>query len=92
MKAPVVPVVANVRAQPVSDPDEIVRSAGRAGHRHGALARMREPTWPRRASRSSTRSAPGKVLTGLLKRIADGASGVAIGTPDDVEAFKAARG
>ena len=33
----------------------------------------------------------GKVLSGLVKRIADGASGVAIGTPEDVAAFKAAR-
>ena len=32
------------------------------------------------------------MLTGLVKRIAEGASGVAIGTPDDVAAFKAARG
>jgi [acyl-carrier-protein] S-malonyltransferase len=29
------------------------------------------------------------VLTGLLKRIADGAIGSAIGTPEDVAAFKA---
>ena len=34
----------------------------------------------------------GKVLSGLVKRIADGASGTAVGTPDDVAAFKAARG
>ena len=33
----------------------------------------------------------GKVLSGLVKRIAEGASGVAIGTPDDVAAFKASR-
>jgi [acyl-carrier-protein] S-malonyltransferase len=32
----------------------------------------------------------GKVLTGLLKRIAAGATGSAIGTPDDVASFKAA--
>ena len=31
----------------------------------------------------------GKVLSGLVKRIADGATGIAIGTPDDVAAFKA---
>ncbi len=34
----------------------------------------------------------GKVLSGLVKRIAEGASSVSIGTPDDVAAFKAARG
>jgi [acyl-carrier-protein] S-malonyltransferase len=33
----------------------------------------------------------GKVLSGLVKRIADGASGVALGTPDDIAAFKANR-
>jgi [acyl-carrier-protein] S-malonyltransferase len=33
----------------------------------------------------------GKVLSGLIKRIADGANASAIGTPADVEAFKAAR-
>jgi [acyl-carrier-protein] S-malonyltransferase len=33
----------------------------------------------------------GKVLSGLVKRIAEGASGVPIGTPEDVAAFKASR-
>ena len=32
----------------------------------------------------------GKVLTGLVRRIAPGATGTAIGTPEDVAAFKAA--
>ena len=34
----------------------------------------------------------GKVLSGLVKRIAEGATGTAIGTPEDVAAFKRARG
>jgi [acyl-carrier-protein] S-malonyltransferase len=34
----------------------------------------------------------GKVLTGLVKRIAPGATGTAVGTPEDVAAFKAAAG
>jgi [acyl-carrier-protein] S-malonyltransferase len=33
----------------------------------------------------------GKVLSGLVRRIADGATGTAIGTPENVDAFKAAR-
>jgi [acyl-carrier-protein] S-malonyltransferase len=33
----------------------------------------------------------GKVLSGLIKRIADGATGAAIGTPEDIGAFAAAR-
>ena len=32
----------------------------------------------------------GKVLSGLVKRIVDGASGISIGTPGDVAAFKSA--
>jgi [acyl-carrier-protein] S-malonyltransferase len=31
----------------------------------------------------------GKVLTGLLKRITDGATGIAIGTPADIAAYTA---
>jgi len=30
----------------------------------------------------------GKVLTGLVKRIAEGARGLAVGTPEDINAFK----
>jgi [acyl-carrier-protein] S-malonyltransferase len=33
----------------------------------------------------------GKVLTGLIKRIAETASAASIGTPEDVARFKAAR-
>ena len=33
----------------------------------------------------------GKVLSGLTRRIASSATGVAIGTPEDIAAFKAAR-
>jgi [acyl-carrier-protein] S-malonyltransferase len=33
----------------------------------------------------------GKVLSGLVKRIAEGAIGVSVGTPDDVAAFKTPR-
>jgi len=33
----------------------------------------------------------GKVLSGLVKRIAEGAIGVSVGTPDDVTAFKTPR-
>ena len=33
----------------------------------------------------------GKVLTGLVKRIAPGANGVSVGAPADVDAFVAAR-
>jgi [acyl-carrier-protein] S-malonyltransferase len=34
----------------------------------------------------------GKVLSGLVRRIAEGATAGAIGTPDDIAAYKAAKG
>jgi len=90
IKPPVVPVVANVLAQPISDPAEIVR---RLVEQVTATVRWRECV----AYMAGTGVAnfyevgSGKVLTGLLKRIADGATGATVGTPDDVAAFKAAR-
>ena len=91
VKTPVVPVVANVVAQPISDPQEIVR---RLVEQVTGTVRWRECA-AFMASAGVTmfyEIGSGKVLTGLLKRIAEGASGAAIGTPEDVAAFKAARG
>ena len=91
MKPPVVPVVANVLVKPVNDPGEIVRAL--IAQVTGTV-RWRE--WVAfMAAQGVTRFyevGAGKVLTGLVKRIAEGASGVAIGTPDDVASFKTARG
>ena len=91
VKPPVVPVVANVLAKPISEPAEIVARAGRAGHRHGALARVGRRHGGRPASTTFYEVGAGKVLSGLIKRIADGASASAIGTPEDIAAFKASR-
>lgn len=90
VKAPVVPVVANVLAAPISDPDEITR---RLVEQVTGTVRWRECVATMAAAGVTTfyEIGSGKVLTGLVKRIADGASGIAIGTPDDVAAFKAAR-
>jgi [acyl-carrier-protein] S-malonyltransferase len=90
VKAPVVPVVANVLAQPISDPAEIVR---RLVEQVTATVRWRECVAFMAGDGVSNfyEVGSGKVLTGLLKRIADGATGSAIGTPEDVAAFKAAR-
>jgi len=91
VKAPAVPVVANVLAKPVSDPAEIVRAL--VAQVTGTV-RWRECV-AFMASQGVTKFyeiGAGKVLSGLVKRIADGATGTAIGTPDDVAAFKAARG
>jgi [acyl-carrier-protein] S-malonyltransferase len=90
-KAPDVPVVANVVAAPISDPQEIVR---RLVEQVTGTVRWRECVsyMAGQGVKTFYEVGAGKVLTGLLKRIADGATGTAIGTPEDVAAFKAARG
>jgi [acyl-carrier-protein] S-malonyltransferase len=90
VKAPVVPVVANVVAAAVSDPQEIVRHLV---EQVTGTVRWRECVAFMAGQGVSTfyEVGSGKVLTGLLKRIADGATGVAIGTPDDVAALKTSR-
>jgi [acyl-carrier-protein] S-malonyltransferase len=91
VKTPVVPVVANVVAKPISDPAEIVR---RLVEQVTGTVRWREcvATMAGAGVTNFYEIGSGKVLTGLLKRIAEGATGTAVGTPDDVTAFKTARG
>ncbi len=88
VKPPVVPVVANVLAKPISDPAEIVKSL--VAQVTGTV-RWREcvAVMAGAGVDSFYEIGAGKVLSGLVKRIADGATGTAIGTPDDVAAFKA---
>jgi [acyl-carrier-protein] S-malonyltransferase len=89
-KAPAVPVVANVKASALSDPQEIVKAL--VAQVTGTV-RWRECV-AYMAGQGVTQFyevGAGKVLTGLVKRIADGATGSAIGTPDDIAAFKAAK-
>jgi [acyl-carrier-protein] S-malonyltransferase len=90
VKAPVVPLVANVLAQPITDPAEIVR---RLVEQVTGTVRWREcvATMAGQGVTTFYEVGAGKVLSGLVKRIADGASGVAVGTPEDVAAFRAAR-
>ena len=88
VSAPAVPVVANVVAGPISDPQEIVR---RLVEQVTGTVRWREcvTCMAGQGVKTFYEVGAGKVLTGLLKRIADGATGSAIGTPEDVAAFKA---
>jgi [acyl-carrier-protein] S-malonyltransferase len=90
LKAPRVPVVANVLAKPVTDPFEIVRCL--VAQVTGTV-RWRESVsyMAQNGVMTFYELGAGKVLTGLVKRIAEKASAVAIGTPDDVAAFKTAR-
>jgi [acyl-carrier-protein] S-malonyltransferase len=90
MKSPVVPLVANVLARPISEPTEIVTSL--IAQVTGTV-RWRESVAFMAGAGVNTfyEVGSGKVLSGLVKRIADGATGTAVGTPEDVAAFKTAR-
>ena len=91
VRPPAVPVVANVLARPIDDPREIVR---RLVEQVTGTVRWRECVAHMAGAGVTTfyEVGSGKVLTGLLKRIADGATGVTVEAPDDVAAFKASRG
>jgi [acyl-carrier-protein] S-malonyltransferase len=91
INTPVVPVVANVLVKPIQDPAEIVKAL--VAQVTGTV-RWRESVayMAQQGVTTFYEAGAGKVLSGLVKRIADGATGTAIGTPDDVAAFKAARG
>jgi [acyl-carrier-protein] S-malonyltransferase len=91
VKPPVVPVVANVLALPITDPAEIVR---RLIEQVTGTVRWRESITHMASQGVTTfyELGAGKVLSGLVKRIAAGAIGVAIGNPADVAAFRAAQG
>ncbi len=89
MREPAVPVVANVEAAPLTDPARIREALVR---QVTATVRWRECV-AAMAGQGVDRFyevGAGKVLTGLVRRIAPGATGAAIGTPEDVQAFKAA--
>jgi [acyl-carrier-protein] S-malonyltransferase len=89
VRRPRVPLVANVLAEPISDPPAIVR----------ALTQQVTDTVRWRESVLFMVSAgvtvfyevgAGRVLTGLIRRIAEGATASTVGAPDDIAAFKTA--
>ncbi|MER2248942.1 ACP S-malonyltransferase [Methylorubrum podarium] len=86
MKPPVVPVYANVTAGPLTDPDAIrdalVTQVTGTVRWAESVAAMAEAGIDRFHELGA-----GKVLTGLVKRIAPNASASAVGTPDDVAAY-----
>jgi [acyl-carrier-protein] S-malonyltransferase len=87
VNVPAVPVVANVEAAPITDPaairDALVRQVTGTVRWRESVAYMAA-----QGVDSFYEVGSGKVLTGLVKRIAAGASASAIGTPEDVAAFK----
>ena len=83
IKPPGVPLVSNVLARALSDPDEIRR---RLVEQVTGTVRWRESV-AYMANHGVTRFfevGAGKVLSGLVKRIADGAVGIAVGGPNDI--------
>jgi len=86
MAHPAVPVVANVTATPVSDPDAIrallVRQVTGTVRWRECVAAMVAAGCTRFAEVGA-----GKVLTGLMKRNAPEAAALAINNPADIEAF-----
>jgi [acyl-carrier-protein] S-malonyltransferase len=87
---PAVPVVANVLANPVEDPAGIVKAL--VAQVTGTVRWRESVVFMAQAGVDTFYEAgAGKVLSSLTRRIASGASGTSIGTPEDVAAFKAAR-
>src|SRR5256714_4016468 len=91
IKSPAVPLVANVLARPISEPAEIVTSL--IAQVTGTVRWRESVAFMAGAGVDSFYEVgAGKVLSGLVKRIADSATGLAIGAPADVAALAAARG
>ena len=91
VEPPSVPVVANVVARPVTEPADIMRClieqvTGTVRWRESILFMAQAGVT------SFYEIGAGRVLTGLIKRIADGAAASSIGAPDDILRFKAERG
>ncbi len=89
LQAPIVPLVANVTAAPVTDPaiirDLLVRQVTGTVRWRECMALM--------AGQGVTEfveCGAGRVLSGLVKRVAPGAIGVSVGVPAEVEAYKSA--
>jgi [acyl-carrier-protein] S-malonyltransferase len=83
---PAVPVVANVSAEPVDDPESIRRLLV---EQVTATVRWRDcvVAMKARGVASLVECGAGKVLTGLTRRIDKDLEAVAVGTPAEVEAF-----
>jgi len=86
IKAPIVPVVNNVTARPTRDPEQIradlvTQVTGRVRWRESVL-------WmAENGVDAVAEPGTGKVLTGMMRRIAKGVSATALNTPDDLEKF-----
>ncbi len=89
IRPPAAPLVANVTAAPVTDPeairDGLVRQVTGTVRWRESVAAMSGA-----GVTSFFEIGSGKVLTGLVKRVASGAAAIAVGTPEDVSSARAA--
>jgi [acyl-carrier-protein] S-malonyltransferase len=87
IKAPVVPVIANVTAGPASDPEAIRRNL--VTQVCGSVRWRESMLWLGEAGITRfVECGSGKVLTGIARRLVAGAGAINIGTPDEVAAFR----
>lgn len=88
IKAPVVPLVANVLAAPITDPEEI---RTRLVEQVTGTVRWRESvTWMAdNGVTTLVEIGTGKVLSGMVRRIVKSLEGVAINTAEDIDALVA---
>jgi [acyl-carrier-protein] S-malonyltransferase len=90
IKPPRVPLVANVLARAITEPADIVRALV---EQVTGTVRWRESALYMAGNGVTTfyEVGAGRVLSGLIKRIAESAETSSIGTPDDIARFKALR-
>ena len=90
VRPPTVPLVANVLAKAIDNPAEIVRSL--IAQVTGTVRWRESVVYMAGAGVTNFYEVgAGKVLSGLIKRLAGGATVSAIGSPEDVAALKAGR-
>jgi len=89
IQRPVAPLVSNVLATPILDPDDIRR---RLIEQVTGTVRWRESIayMANHGVKRFFEIGAGKVLSGLVKRIADGAVGISVGGPNDIAVAKEA--
>ena len=87
ISAPKVPIVVNVRAEAVTEPDRIADLL--IAQVTGSVRWRESVLWMERAGVTEFwEIGAGKALSGMIKRTADGAVTRAVGTPEDVVAAK----
>ncbi|MGB9386571.1 MAG: ACP S-malonyltransferase, partial [Pseudolabrys sp.] len=90
VKPPTVPLVANVLAKAIDDPAEIVRSL--IAQVTGTVRWRESVVYMAGAGVTNFYEVgAGKVLSGLIRRLAEGAVVTAVGSPEDVAAVTAGR-